>query len=69
MSAQDVAKFFMKNAGHFQLVLPSLEPSRRDALVQDFEQFWMRNNRAAENERHTIFDNEYLQTIATRRLA
>jgi hypothetical protein len=67
MSAQDAAKFFMKNSGHVQLLLSSLEPSRRDALVQDFDQFWIRNIRAAENEGHTIIDNEYLQTIATRR--
>jgi hypothetical protein len=67
MSAQDAAKFFMKNSGQFQLLLPSLEPSRRDALVQDVEQLWIRNNRAAENEGHTIIDNECLQTIATRR--
>ena len=67
MSAQDAAKFFMKNSGPFQLLLPSLQPSRRDALVQDFEQFWIRNNRAEESEGHTLIDNEYLQTIATRR--
>ena len=57
----------MKNAGPIQLLLPSLEPSRRYALVQDFEQLWIKNNRAAESEGHTIIDTEYLQTIATRR--
>ena len=67
MSAQEAAKFFMKNSGPFRLLLPSLEPSRREALVQDFEQFWIKSNRASESEGRTIIDNEYLQTIATRR--
>ena len=66
-SAADSAEFFTRNSGQLQLALGRLDAPKQAALLHDFEQLWIDNNLAADDENHTVISNEYLETLAMRR--
>jgi SAM-dependent methyltransferase len=66
-SAADSAEFFAKNSGPIQVMLGRLDAPKQAALLHDFEQLWIDNNLAANDENHTVISNEYLRALAIRR--
>ena len=66
-SAADSAAFFAKNSGQIQVMLGRLDAPKQAALLHDFEQLWIDNNLAADDENHTVISNEYLRALAIRR--
>jgi SAM-dependent methyltransferase len=66
-SAAGSAEFFAKNSGPMQIMLRRLDVPKQAALLHDFEQLWIDNN-LADEENHTVISNEYLETLAIRRI-
>jgi SAM-dependent methyltransferase len=65
-SAVGSAEFFAKNSGPMQVMLGRLDAQKRAALLHDFEQLWIDNN-VADDEENTVIRTEYLETLAIRR--
>jgi SAM-dependent methyltransferase len=66
-SAAGAAEFFAKNSGQIQVMLGRLDVPKQAELLHDFEQLWIDNNLAGDEENHTLISNEYLETLAIRR--